>query len=80
MPLYLTVKVPLFTCPPVDGRKEGRNKHIPCLRLAILGDIRKINVCFTLFTHLSHLSHLWRGLPSLTYKRTWHPDSTKMVV
>ena len=42
-------------------------QHIPCLRFAILGDVRKINGLFTFLPHLP---------PSLICKRTWHPDTT----
>ena len=51
--------------------QEGRNEHIPCLRLAILGGVYKIPSLFTLLPHLT---------PSLIYKRTWHPDPQKMVI
>ena len=36
----------------------GRNEHIPCLRLAILGDVCKINGLFTLLPHLPLISDL----------------------
>ena len=42
-----------------------------CLRLAILGNVCKINGLFTLFPHF---------LPSLIHKRIWHPDPDKMVI
>ena len=51
LPLCLTVKVPLFRTLSTCGWQEGRNEHIPSLRLAILGDIYKINAPFTLFPH-----------------------------
>ena len=70
--LCLTVKLKSLCsgpCPPVDGRKEEIN--FPCLRLALLRDVFKINGLFTLLPHL----------PScLIYKRTWHPDPNKMVI
>ena len=50
---------------PTCGWQEGRNEHVSCLRLAILGDICKINGFCTLFPLL---------LPSLTHKRTWYPE------
>ena len=46
LPLCLTVKVPLSTTlSPVDGRKEATDTT-PCLRLAILGGICKVNGFF----------------------------------
>ena len=51
--------MPLFRTLSVCGRQEGRNEHIPSLRLAILGDIYKINallLCF--FTPPPHLCSL----------------------
>ena len=50
-------------CAPVDGKEETDTSPGP--RLAILGDVCKINGLFMLLPHL---------LPSLIYKRTWHPD------
>ena len=55
LPLCLTVKVPLFRILSTFGWQKGRGEHIPCLRLAILGDIYKINGLFTLFPHLPYL-------------------------
>ena len=57
LPLCLTVKLKCLCsepCPPIDGRKEKTNTP-PCLRLAILGDICKINGLFTLFPPPCHL-------------------------
>ena len=57
LPLCLTAKpkcLCLGSCPPVDGRKEEMNTP-PGLRLAILGDICKINGLFTLFPHFPPL-------------------------
>ena len=57
LPLCLTVKLKCLCsepCPPVDGRKEEINTS-PCWRLAILGDICKMDDLFNLFPHLSHL-------------------------
>ena len=49
-------KVPLFRTLSTCGWQEGRNEHIPCLRLAFLGDVCKINGLVAL---LPHLPHLW---------------------
>ena len=56
LPLCLTVKVPLFRTWSTYRWQKGRNEHLLCLRLAILGDVCKINDLFTL---LPHLPHLW---------------------
>ena len=76
LPLCLTIKLKCLCsepCPPVDGRKEKTNTSL-CLRLAILGDIRKINGIFFFFTLFPHRP------PSLIHKRTWHPDPNQMVI
>ena len=70
LPLCLAVKVPFFRTLSTCGWQEGRNEHISCLRLAILGDVCKINGLFTLLPCLS---------PSLIYKRTWHPDPVRWL-
>ena len=67
LPLCLTVKLTCLCsepCPSVDGRRE-EIKTYPRLRLAILGDICKINGFFTLFPHLSS---------SLIHRRIWNLD------
>ena len=46
----------LCSTPSTCGWQEGRNEHIPCLRLAFLGDVCKINGLVAL---LPHLPHLW---------------------
>ena len=45
-------QVPLFRTLATCKWQEGRNEHIPCLRLAILGDVCKINGFFTWLPHL----------------------------
>ena len=56
LPLCLTVtKLPLFRTLSTCRWQERRNQQIPCLRLAILGDIRKIKSLFTFPPHIPHL-------------------------
>ena len=73
LPLCLTVKFKCLcseSCLPVNGKK-GQINISPCLRLAILGDTRKIKWPFTLFPHLPS---------SLSHKITSHPDPNKMLI
>ena len=51
-------KMPLFRTLSTCGRQEGENEHTPCLRLAILGDVCKINGLFALLPHLLPISDL----------------------
>ena len=65
-----TVKLQCL-CSEICPLGDGINKEIntsPCLRLAILADICKINCLFTLCPLL---------LPSLIHKRTWHSELGK---
>ena len=62
----------LFRTRPICGwLPEGRNEHISSPRLAIPGDICKINGLLLFFL---------TSPPSLFYKITWHPDRNKMVI
>ena len=45
-------KVSLFRILSTYGWQEGKNQHILCLRLDILGDNCKVNGLFTLFPQL----------------------------
>ena len=82
LPLCLSVKVPLFRTLSTCRWQEGRNEHIPSLRLVILGDACKINGLFTLlpqFTSVQSLSHVGLCNPRdcsmpgcfLTYPYLW---------
>ena len=64
LPLCLLAEVPLFRILSTCRRQEGRNEHIPCLRLAILRDVCKVIGLFTLLPHLP---------PCLICKRSWSP-------
>ena len=55
-PVPLTIKPNAFVQDPVHlWMATGSNEHIASPRLAILGDICKINGLLTLFPHLPHL-------------------------
>ena len=58
LPLCLTLNYSAFVQNPVHLWQEGRKEHILCLRLAVLGDVCKMNGLFTWLPHLPAISDL----------------------
>ena len=59
----LITKVPLFRTPSTCKWQEGKDEHIRCLRLAILGDMCKINSFFFYFVSL--MAQTVKRLPTI---------------